>query len=369
MRYQGQAKERQVFELLQIRISLKNKVTTKQWSFELLTITLLRKYERGQWQSEGAETFPAKIPEGSILWVDVEDPSEQEIAQLTKYFEIEDICLQELDEEGRRSKIEENENKVCCYINFPDSEHFTSDAKTTWLTITAGRDWIISVHEGHSNITCEIYRKISSHGYSALSLAPSTDILLYIFLDLITNEYFLVSDLVHEELQRLSNEAGTFFRERPRQINRSFQLEIAKSRDQVLALRKSIGPLREVAGRITRGEFAIVSRATLSRFEDLYDRTISLIEVLDTHREEIHDIGDILINVQTLTTNNIVRVLTIISAIFLPLTLIAGIYGTNFGRGFFVPGTNSNIGFYVMIVAMACVAIGLIAVFRRKRWI
>ena len=82
-----------------------------------------------------------------------------------------------------------------------------------------------------------------------------------------------------------------------------------------------------MVGKAARGEFAIVSSATLPRFEDLYDRTISLIEVIDTHREEIHDIGDILINVQTLTTNNIIRVLTIISAIFLPLTLIAGIYG------------------------------------------
>lgn len=124
-----------------------------------------------------------------------------------------------------------------------------------------------------------------------------------------------------------------------------------------------------MVGKAARGEFAIVSSATLPRFEDLYDRTISLIEVIDTHREEIHDIGDILINVQTLTTNNIIRVLTIISAIFLPLTLIAGIYGTNFGRGFLVPGSNYTYGFYAMIALMLGVAVGLIVVFRRKGWL
>jgi len=186
---------------------------------------------------------------------------------------------------------------------------------------------------------------------------------------LITNEYFLVSDLVHERLQNLSQEAGRLFRERPRQLGTNFGLEIAKSRDQVLALRQSIGPLREIVGRIARGEFALVSSNTLSRFEDLYDRTISLIDVVDTHREEIHDIGDILINVQTLTTNNIIRVLTIISAIFLPLTLIAGIYGTNFGRGFFTPGSNSIYGFYAMIALMITIAVGLIIIFRRKGWL
>jgi len=113
----------------------------------------------------------------------------------------------------------------------------------------------------------------------------------------------------------------------------------------------------------------LVSSATLPRFEDLYDRTISLIEVADTLREEIQDIGDILINVQTLSTNNIIRILTIISAIFLPLTLIAGIYGTDFGRGFFLPGSGSSYGFYAMIVVMAGIAVGLIAVFRRKGWL
>jgi len=229
---------------------------------------------------------------------------------------------------------------------------------------------MVSVHKGHSEITCEIYKKISTHGYFALSLEPSTDILLYIFLDLILNEFFLVSDLAHEQLQRLSQEAASRFRQqRPNDSSRRLGLDVAKSREQVIALRQAIGPFREVVGRTARGEFAIVSNATLTRFEDLYDRTISLMEVVDTHREEIQDIVDLIINAQTLTTNNIIRVLTIISAIFLPLTLIAGIYGTNFGRGFSVPGSNFTYGFYVMIVVMIGVAVVLISVFRRKGWI
>jgi magnesium transporter len=263
--------------------------------------------------------------------------------QLTSRFElIDNFKLEGLIQEGR-SRIEEYENFMSCIIRFPHRDHFLSDSKTDWLVIVASKSWILSVHKSHSNITCEIYKKISTHGYFALSLSPSTDILLYIFLDLITNECFYVSDLVHEKLQALSQVASAGFRRRPGESNRSLGVEIAKARGQALGLRQSIGPLREVVGKVARGEFAIVASYTLRRFEDLYDRTISLIEVIDTHREEIHDIGDILINVQTLTTNNIIRVLTIISAIFLPLTLIAGIYGTNFGHGFLVPGSNSEL--------------------------
>jgi len=335
----------------------------------VLTITQLRKYEGGQWHSDNLETLPSKISGDAILWVDAEDPSQEELTRLRSYFALDNFNLQVTDEAGLRSKIEEVEDQVSCLLSFPRRDQFVSEVKTSWIVLTLSNRWIVSVHKGHSDITCEIYKKISTHGYFALSLEPSTDILLYIFLDLIVNECFFVSDLVHERLLGLSQEAASRFRQKPKESNRSLGLEIAKSREQVLALRQSIAPLREVVGRVARGEFAIVSSATLPRFEDLYDRTISLIEVADTLREEIQDIGDILINVQTLTTNNIIRILTIISAIFLPLTLIAGIYGTDFGRGFFLPGSSSSYGFYIMIVVMIGIALGLIVVFRRKGWL
>ncbi len=336
----------------------------------MLTITELRKHDgEEKWHSNDLEVLPDAVKENSLLWVDAQDPSEAEVAQLKKRFAIDELDLEELNEEGRRSRIEEIEDRVSCVISFPSRDRFVSEIKTERLALVMGKSWILSVHQGYSEITCQIYKKISTHGYSALSATPSTDVLFYIFLDLVTNEFFLVSDLVHERLQNLSKEAGAQFRGRTQQSNRTFGLEIAKSRDHVLALRQSIGPLREVVGRIVRGEFAIVATNMLPRFEDLYDRTISLIDVVDTHREEISDIGNILINFQTLTTNNIVRVLTIISAIFLPLTLIAGIYGTNFERGFFMPGSNSIYGFYLMIAIMVSLAGGLLAIFRRKGWL
>ncbi len=324
---------------------------------------------QGGWGSVGLDFLPDKVGDDSVLWIDAQDLSEKEVTTLREHFALDELNLEELNEKGRRSRIEEYGEKASCFVSFPNRKGFVAEAKMDWLAFFVGKRWIVTVHNGYSDITCAVFKKISTHGYFALSLSPSTDVLLYVFLDLIANEYFLVSDLLHEKLQNLSKEAGALFRERPKRLSANFGVEIAKSRDQVLYLRQSVGPLREIVGRIMRGEFSLISIDTMHRFEDLYDRVISLIEVVDNHREEIHDIGDILINVQTLTTNNIIRVLTIISAVFLPLTLIAGIYGTNFGRGFSIPGSNDNYGFYIMITVMVGLAIGLIAVFRRKGWL
>jgi magnesium transporter len=92
------------------------------------------------------------------------------------------------------------------------------------------------------------------------------------------------------------------------------------------------------------------------------------VEVVDAHREEMSNIRDILVNVQTVTTNNIIRILTIISAIFLPLTLIAGIYGTNFKSGF-IPSTSNPYGLYIMIAIMTAVAVTLTLVFKQRGWL
>ena len=329
---------------------------------------MLKENEEGRWQSENLEVLPGEINKNEVLWVDAQDPNNSEMKELEDYFSIDEHNLQELTEEGVRSRIDEHEDRVFCLLNFPHRESFVSDGKMDRLAMLVCSRWIITLHKGHSELTCAVYNKIAAHGYFSLSLAPSTDIMLYIFLDLVTSEYYPVSDSVFERIEALSREALGFFRERSRLADSSFGMHIAETRERLITLRQSLSPLREIMGRIVRGEFALVQGVHLSRFGDLYDRTIQLVEVVDTHMDEMSNIRDILVNVQTITTNNIIRILTIISAIFLPLTLIAGIYGTNFKAGF-IPETNNPFGFYILIAIMVTVALSLTLIFKRRKWI
>jgi magnesium transporter len=329
---------------------------------------LLKQHEEGRWQSENLETLPDEISKDQVLWVDAQDPTQTEMKELQDYFSLDEHNLQELCEEGARSRIDEHEDRVFCLLNFPHREGFISEGKMEQLSMLVCSSWIITVHKGYSDLTCSIYKKIGTHGYFSLSLVPSTDIMLYIFLDLVTSEYYPVLDSVFEKIEGLSQEALGLFRQGSKRVDRGFGLQILKIREKLVTLRQSLSPLREIMGRITRGEFALVRGANLPRFGDLYDRTIQLVEVADAHREEMSNIRDILVNVQTINTNNIIRVLTIISAIFLPLTLIAGIYATNFNPNY-LPEANTQYGFYIMIAIMIAVASSLALIFKRRGWI
>jgi magnesium transporter len=334
----------------------------------LLTVTLLKQHEEGRWQSENLEVLPTEINKKEVLWVDAQDPTDSELNELKDYFSLDEHNLEELTQEGARSRIDEHEDRVFCLLNFPNRESFVSEDKMEQLAMLVCSSWIITVHKGYSDLTCAVYKKIGTHGYFSLSLTPSTDILLYIFLDLVTSEYYPVSDQVFERLEAFNQKALRLFRERSRQTYGDFGLQLIEVRERLVALRQSLSPFREIMGRITRGEFALVQGVNLPRFGDLYDRTIQLVEVVDAHREDLASIRDILVNVQTINTNNIIRVLTIISAIFLPLTLISGIYGTNFTLGA-IPETSTPYGFYIMLGIMGAVATILVVIFKLRRWI
>lgn len=333
----------------------------------MLTITILKEHAAGRWQSQNLENLPTEINENEILWVDAQDSDSDEIRKLKEYFDIDEHNIQELTEEGTRSRIDEHEDRMFCILNFPHQESYIADGRMDRLTMLVCSRWIITMHKGYSELTCAVFKKIATHGYFSLSLKPSTDIMLYIFLDLVTSEYFPVSDSLFESIEGLSREGLGFFRNRSNQIESGFIVKVSKIRERLVSLRQSLSPLREIMSRITRGEFALVQGGNLSRFGDLYDKTIQLVEIVDTHREEMTNIRDILVSVQTVATNNIIRVLTIISAIFLPLTLIAGLYGTNFTMG--IPDTNNPYGFYILITVMIIIASTLAIIFKLRKWI
>ncbi len=140
-------------------------------------------------------------------------------------------------------------------------------------------------------------------------------------------------------------------------------------RRKLMNLRRSLTPTRDMLGMVMRGAVPFVADSNLRSFRDVYDHSFQLLETIDNDRDRTSDVRDLYISLHSASTDNTIKVLTLVATIFLPLTLLAGIYGMNFSPGFFQPGSGDPRGFYVMILAMIIISLGLVYWSKRSGWI
>lgn len=337
----------------------------------VLTINMIKGFDRGGWKCEKITALPRSVGTDEVFWIDLKDPDDAEISLLQEGLAIDLSSLKDIAKAGQKAKIEEFENYFFAYLIYPKREGMdVLHLKMEKLGLFLGHWWLITYHEGDSEVIGNFERRINLKGYASLSPIPTADILFYLVLDLVLDSYHPFFDLSDTKFEELRREAARGFRVvRSQSETRSIGLALGGLRDQLHSVKQSIVSIREMISRFTRGEFPQVSSKNLPRFMDAYDRSVELMDMVDSHRDHSVEVRDLLMNALTVTTNNIIRVLTIISAIFLPLAFIAEIYGTNFAPGFFQPGSGTPYGFYGMIAAMAIIAISLMAIFRAKGWL
>ena len=172
-------------------------------------------------------------------------------------------------------------------------------------------------------------------------------------------------------LEEIDQKATTTFKTRVKRMENIVAIitTIEGVRKRLMTPRRSLTPTLDMLGVVMRGAVPFVVDANLRSFRDVYDHSFQLLETIDNDRDRTSDVLDLYISLHSASTDNTIKVLTLVATIFLPLTLLAGIYGMNFSPGFFQPGSSDPVGFYVMILAMFVISLGLIYLFKRSGWI
>ena len=171
--------------------------------------------------------------------------------------------------------------------------------------------------------------------------------------------------------EEIDQKATTTFKTRVKRMENIVAIitTIEGVRKRLMTPRRSLTPTLDMLGVVMRGAVPFVVDANLRSFRDVYDHSFQLLETIDNDRDRTSDVRDLYISLHSASTDNTIKVLTLVATIFLPLTLLAGIYGMNFSPGFFQPGSSDPVGFYVMILAMFVISLGLIYLFKRSGWI
>ena len=189
--------------------------------------------------------------------------------------------------------------------------------------------------------------------------AAGADYLCYSLIDSIVDNYFLVLEELGERIdqleERLLNDPG----------NRSLS-EIHDFRNLMIRIRRAVWPLREMIGRINRSANQFFDEKTQLYLRDLYDHTIQVIETVETYREMLAGMLDIYLSSVSNRMNEVMKVLTIIATIFIPLTFIVGVYGMNFK---YMPELEWHWGYYFTMGIMLVIASALVVYFRKKEWL
>jgi magnesium transporter len=293
--------------------------------------------------------------ESNIIWVDVADPTSEDFDELAREFGFHPLSIEDCRSEHQRPKVEEYHGYY--FIVLYEAE-LTEDGqlKLRELNIFLGKNYLVTVHS-------QPIRAIAAtenlwRNWTDLA-ERGTGLLMYLLIDPIVDEYMPLLDNLSDKIDDL--EDYIFTDSNPEALE-----EIFRIKKQLLFLRKSITPLRDVFNTLLRREQPIFSRETTVYFQDVFDHLIRVTDTIDTLRDMLGSIMDAYLSIASNRMNAVMKQLTSISAILMSVTLIAGIYGMNFE---IMPELKWHYGYVWALGSMLVVGLGVYLYFRKIKWL
>ena len=306
----------------------------------------------------GFEGMPMPGDDFSVTWVDIKALHDPDVIESSgKLFGIHPLVLEDVMNTNQRPKIEFSENHVFIVLkmlSYNDREHLI-DAEQ--ISIIVGSNYVITYQENFDDIFDALRERIRKAKGQVRSLGA--DYLAYCLLDTIVDYYYVILERIGADIEKYEEELLGI----PRQ---EILREIYILKRENLVLRKSVWPLREVVARLERAETLLISRGTFPFIRDLQDHTTIVIETVESYMEMISNLIELYLSIGNNRLNEVMKILTIISTIFIPLTFLAGVYGMNFR---YMPELEWRWGYFAVLLLMFLAAGVMVWFFRRKKWL
>lgn len=324
-------------------------------------ITIFDYTEKGFIEKQDAsieESLPFR-EKPSVTWINVDGIHDSSvIEQLGLNFGLHPLVLEEIQNTNQRSKIEDYGDYIYLVLKMFHSGHRKEDIIMEQVSLILGSNFVLSFQETlEGDVFDPIRERIRTSKGRIRKLGA--DYLSYAMIDLIVDYYFVVLETLGEKIELLEDEVATSASSKTLHLIHTFKKDM-------LYLRRAIWPLREVIAGLDRGESSLVKKATRYYLRDVYDHTVQVIDNTETYRDMLSGMLDIYLSSINNRLNEIIKLLTIITTIFMPLSFIAGVYGMNFR---FMPELEHPYGYPAVLILMALVALSMLVYFRKRKWI
>lgn len=294
----------------------------------------------------------------SVSWINIDGVHNAEVIEAVgKNFNLHPLVVEDIVHPGQRPKMEEYDNCVFMIFNVLTHDDERNDIVAEQVSLVLSEHFVLSFQERPGDIF-DLIRDRLRNGKGRIR-KMGADYLAYSLLDAVVDHYFVILEKVGEKIEKL--EEVLIDNPKPETMQ-----EIHRLRREMLFLRKSVWPLRELIGGVEKSESPLVSESTMKYLRDVYDHTIQIIDTVETFRDMLSGLHDTYLTVISSRMNEVMKVLTIIATIFIPLTFIAGIYGMNFK---FMPELDFKWGYFIVLFILFSVALLMVLFFKRKKWL
>jgi len=301
----------------------------------------------------------------SVTWLNVSGLHKIGIIEkICNDFRIHPLVLEDILNTTQRPKVDVFDDYVFIVVKMhliAVQENFAR-LDLEQISFLLGANFLITFQEQKSTIFDQVCKRLADNKGRIRKMGA--DYLAYALIDAIIDNFFKTLEQVGEEIEALEELLIT--NPAPETLHKIHVLK-----RKMLLLRKSVWPLREVISSLQRDDLAIISPSIAIYLKDLYDHTIHIIDTVETFRDVIAGMLDIYLSSLSIRMNEIMKVLTIFTAVFIPLTLIAGIFGMNFNTAkspWNMPELNWYLGYPFALALMCCVGIGMVIYFKKKKW-
>lgn len=291
-----------------------------------------------------------------VSWININGiHAVEHIETLGACFGLHPLVLEDILNSDHRPKLEDYGDYLFLVLKLPFYEK-EAGFRVEQVSLILGPSFVLSFQEKSGTIFDAVRDRLRSGKVRGRAMGP--DYLAYALIDVVVDRYFTTLESIGDDIEDLEQELFAVPGTRTLESIHNFKREM-------IQLRKSVWPLREVISGLQRGDSKLVDETTRVFLRDVYDHTVQVVDTVETFRDIISGMLDLYLSGISFRTNEVIKVLTIVSTIFIPLTFLAGIYGMNFE---YMPELTWHWGYFGLLGLMLVMALAMLVFFRVKRW-
>jgi len=318
-------------------------------------------YDRASFHEQQVRTIEECFPfkeTPTITWINIDGLHQVDIIEkIGRHFKIHPLIQEDILHMGQRPKMEDLDEYILIILKMLHYDETTDTVSAEQVSIILGSNFVISFQEASGDVFNSLRERIRS-GKGRIR-RMGADYLAYALIDSIVDHYFIILEKCGDRVEHLEEELARDPRLQTLQSIHTLKREI-------IFLRKSVWPLREVISGLERAESPLIHDDISMYLRDVYDHTIQVVDSVETYQDLLSGMLDLYLSSVSNKMNEVMKVLTIFASIFIPLTFLAGIYGMNFE---FMPELKVWWAYPALLFVMISVAVALIVFFKRKRWL